>query len=201
MSGLHSSSWILLKLKKETWVLDFHDCVDVLKSRLHDCQLGFNCVVSVCDLLSNHVLWTRFKVAAQKLNELVLHVLDEVQSCGSVSLHDEHSEEGMGFLDAAVEHLDENVWIVRVLNHELLSILYLLKSSLFKVVWVMEEHVVLRAKLNSHLIWSGILSQNEDLHFDRFQSANLLRTSVSILDSELKWNFSVIDDSVAVAFC
>lgn len=56
------------------------------------------------------------------------------------------------FLNAAVDHLDEDTWVFGELNHELLILLHLAEGVLVHSVCVVEKEVVFRGQLNSHIL-------------------------------------------------
>lgn len=105
----------------------------------------------------------------------------------------------MGLFYARVEHLDEDVGVIRVLDHQLLGFLHLLEGTIVEVVSVVEEHVVLRAKFNSDLLRVAVFSKDQDLDLDCLKGTDFLRSCVGVLDSELEGNFSVIHDPVSLS--
>ena len=58
----------------------------------------------------------------------------------------------MRFLDAAVDHLDEDVGIFVELYHQLLVLLHLSEAVLVHNVGVVEEQIVLRGQLDLHIL-------------------------------------------------
>ena len=71
--------WILfLQLQEETWVFDLDQVIHVLQSGLHECNLGFDAIVSESNALANGVLRARHKVTGEQLNKFVLDVLNKV---------------------------------------------------------------------------------------------------------------------------
>ena len=120
--------WILfLQLQEETWVLDLDQVIHVLQSGLHECNLRFDAIVSESDALAHGVLRACHKVTGQQLNKFVLDVLNKVQLGGSITVHDENGQERMRFLNAGVDHLNQNVYVVLEFNHQLLIFLHVSK--------------------------------------------------------------------------
>ena len=74
----------------------------------------------------------------------------------------------------------------------------LLETIVIEVVRVMEKHVVFRAQFDSDLIGVTIFTEDEDFDLDGFQSANLLRSCVAVLNSQLEGYFPIINDSMSV---
>ena len=150
----------LLKLQKKGRVLYFDDSVYVLQSRLHDGKLGLNSIVPVGDLLSHYLLRARLEVTAEELHEFVLHVLDEIKSCGAVSLHYEDGEKRVGFFDTRVEHFDKYIGVVGVFDHELLGFLDGFKRVFVNVVRIVEKHIVFRTQFDPNLLWILVLAKD-----------------------------------------
>ena len=120
--------WILfLQLQEETWVFDLDQVIHVLQSGLHECNLGFDAIVSESDALAHGVLRARHEVTGQQLNKFVLDVLNKVQLGGSITVHDENGKERVRFLDARVYHFNQNVYVVLEFNHKLLIFLHVSK--------------------------------------------------------------------------
>ena len=70
----------LLKLKQKRRIFDFHDCINVLESCLHDSELRLNSIVSVGDLLSDSLFSGCLKITREQFHEFILHILNEIQS-------------------------------------------------------------------------------------------------------------------------
>ena len=98
-------------------------------------------------MLSNSFFAAGNEVAGKELDELIFHVLDEVESALSILLHDEHCQETtrhsqvlpVWLFYAAVQHFDEDAWILGELDHELLSFVHLLEPCLVNHMRIMEE--------------------------------------------------------------
>ena len=73
--------------------------------------------VAVRDVPPDDVLRARDEVAREQLDELVLHILDEVKPRRAVLVHDEHRQVGRGVLDARVQHLDHDVRVLVEADH------------------------------------------------------------------------------------
>ena len=58
----------------------------------------------------------------------------------------------MRLLDARVDHLDENIGVVREFNHELLILLHHSETVFVHDVCVVEEQVVLRGQFNLDIL-------------------------------------------------
>jgi hypothetical protein len=56
------------------------------------------------------------------------------------------------FFNAAVNHFNKDAGIVRELNHQLLVLLHLSKGVFIHSMSVVEEEVILRCQLNSHIL-------------------------------------------------
>lgn len=139
---------LLLQLEEQRGILNLHKVIDVLESRLHQCHLALHRIVAEGDRLPHSVLWTGDEVAGEELDELVLDVLDEVQLCATVTVHDEHSQERVRLLDAGVHHLDQNVRVISKLDHKLLVLLHVAEAVLVDDVGIVEEQIVLTSQLD-----------------------------------------------------
>ena len=113
------------------------------RRRLHQCQARLDRVVSEGDVLPHGLLVARDEGRAEQLDELVLHVLDEVEVCSAASLHHEDCEVLQWLLDACVEHADEDGGVLREVDHQLLLLLHQPEALLVQRVRVVEEQVVL----------------------------------------------------------
>lgn len=107
----------LLQLQQQTWVLHLDKIVHIPQTRLHQGHLTFDCVVPVSDAFADCVFVAGHEVGRKQLYEFVLHVLDEVEFRTAVFVHNEHSEEAVRLFDAAVDHLNQHICVVRELDH------------------------------------------------------------------------------------
>ena len=92
----------LLQLQEQRRVLELYEVVDVLEPCIHQLSLAFEGVVAVSDVLSHNFLLTGLIVTRQKLDELVLDVLDEIQLCVAIAAHYENGKVGVRFFYALV---------------------------------------------------------------------------------------------------
>ena len=74
----------------------------------------------------------------------------------------------------------------------------LLETIVVEVVCVMEKHVIFRTQFHPDLIGVTVFTEDEDFDLDGFESANLLRACVAVLNSQLEGDLSIIDDSMTV---
>ena len=85
---LHSVGLTSLELEKQRGIFDFYQIVYVLETRLHKLNLAFDSVVAVGYRLTHHIFLAGFKFTGKQLDKLVLDVLDEVELCFAVMVHD-----------------------------------------------------------------------------------------------------------------
>lgn len=64
---------------------------------------------------------------------------------------------------------------------------------------IVEEHIILGAKFYSNLLWVSIFAKDQNFDLDSLKCANLLRSSIAVLDPKLEWNFSIVDNSVSLS--
>lgn len=74
--------------------------------------------------------------------------LYEIETGIAVSVHDEDRKVRVGFLDAMVEHPEENGGVLGELHHELLALLKVFEAGRAHLVNVVEEEVALAAQLH-----------------------------------------------------
>ena len=81
------------------------------------------------------------EVTGHELNELVLHVLNEVESTRSNGrlLYDEYGEVIMRPLNTIVQHPADDIRVVWKVHHEFLSFLHFLKACLVESGTEMEK--------------------------------------------------------------
>lgn len=96
-------------------------CLQHLKTRLHG-------GVAEGNMLSNRDFGSAYEVDGQQFDELVLHVLDKVQSSSTVHLHEVHCEVVVRLFDAVIEHADQHIGVVCEVHHELLLLLHGLET-------------------------------------------------------------------------
>ena len=146
---------LFLQLQEQRRIFDFDEVIDVLEASLHQGHLALHRVVPEGYGLAHSVLWARNEVAREQLNELVLDVLDEVQLGRPISIHNEHGEERVRFLDARVDHFDQDVGVVGELNHQLLVLLHVTEAVFVDDVRVVEEQIVLTSQLDLDVLESA----------------------------------------------
>lgn len=111
-------------------------CLEHVQSRLHR-------VISEGDVLADRVLGCAHEIDREQLNELIFHVLDEIQARAAVGLHQIDSEMVVRLLDAVVEHANEHVSVVCKVDHELLVVLHQLEGLEVAHMRVKEEQIAL----------------------------------------------------------
>ena len=62
----------------------------------------------------------------------------------------------------------------------------------------MEKHVIFRTQFHPDLIGVTVFTEDEDFDLDGFESANLLRACVAVLNSQLEGDLPIVDDSMTV---
>lgn len=84
----------------------------------------------------------------------------------------------MWFLDARVEHLDQNVRVFGKIDHELLPLLHVPERVVIDSMCVMEEQIVLRGQLNPDLLdlLLVLATQYHDFTTDCLEGTHLLRS-------------------------
>jgi len=141
-----------LKLKKQGWILDLDQVVDILESGFHQLHLRLDGVVAISDRCAHGLFRTGEEFARKKLDELVLNVLNEVKFGLSVMVHDEDSQKAVRVFDARVRHLYKNVCIFLEVHHELLLLLHVAESVFIYTVCVMEKQIVFTRQLDFDLL-------------------------------------------------
>ena len=77
-----------LELEQEGRVLYLDQVVDVLQSSFHQLHLRLDGVVAVSDRCAHNLLRAGQELTGKQLDKLVLDVLDEVELCFAVVVHD-----------------------------------------------------------------------------------------------------------------
>lgn len=84
----------------------------------------------------------------QKLNELIVKVLNEVQFCTALFLiHNENCQEAVWFFDTGVDHFYEDLVELAKWHHQLLSLLHFAEAVLSNQHFEMEKQIVLACQL------------------------------------------------------
>ena len=109
----------LLQLEQQRRVLDLDQVADLLQPSLHERQSLLHDVVPVGDVLLSERFRRPETHAVHELDELVLHVLNEVQPGLRVIVQAEDGQIDVGRLDTCIQHLGQNRGVVRQVDHQL----------------------------------------------------------------------------------
>lgn len=129
-----------------------------VKTRLQHLKTRLHGGVAEGYVLADRVLRGAHKVYGEELDELVLHVLDEVQPRSAIGLHEVHCKMIVRLLDAVVEHTNQHVGVISEVHHEFLLLLHGVEALQVAGVCVQEEQVALSGKLEANHVDVGITS-------------------------------------------
>ena len=102
-------------------------------------EFRFHHSVAETNLLFDHFDGARLAETRQQLHELVLDILDEIQTSLSVLSHQENSQGSMWLVDAAIQHLYQDIRVLVELDHQPLLFSHLLESLLVHCVLIVEK--------------------------------------------------------------